>query len=471
MASSNRHWPSMFRSNPAAPYDFHHQQPDMNNHHSKPSLISSGIDHESGRSPGETKPRWNPRPEQIRILEGIFNSGVVNPPRDEIRRIRLRLQEYGHVADANVFYWFQNRKSRTKNKLRAAQAAAQGQPLTGRAALTRAPAPQAVPAPPVTPPRHLFAPLVGPFQRQPTSSSSSSSDRSSGSSRSVTMKPAASQEMLPPPPASTTIGLFAPAPFSACQLYCMQSQPMPTPTPSVRELITSTTEPPPPPLLLQWPSQSQYLPATELGGVLGSNVHTLVSPGVSLSDMCNNAALGQHEIVDTTHCSKLGLGGGQFFSTTTTDLPIHRTDAVSAVFTEDEKARLGLPHYGLGALTAAADVSAAAAVLPYAAPSIDSSAAANPAFTDQLQGLLDTGGLLAGGGATALAPAMVVAVAATRPDAGVQWYSVPAMTRLDVGLFGDAAVLLRHTGEPVPLDGSGVTVEPLQHGALYYVLV
>ena len=84
------------------------------------------------RSSAETKPRWNPRPEQIRILEGIFNSGVVNPPRDEIRRIRLRLQEYGHVADANVFYWFQNRKSRTKNKLRAAQAAAQGQQI-GRA--------------------------------------------------------------------------------------------------------------------------------------------------------------------------------------------------------------------------------------------------------------------------------------------------------------------------------------------------
>jgi hypothetical protein len=66
---------------------------------------------------------------------------------------------------------------------------------------------------------------------------------------------------------------------------------------------------------------------------------------------------------------------------------------------------------------------------------------------------------------------MVVAVAAERPEAGAQWYSVPAMTRLDVGLFGEAAVMLRHNGEPVPLDGSGVTVEPLQHGALYYVLV
>ncbi|GFZ03004.1 homeobox-3 [Actinidia rufa] len=64
----------------------------------------------------EPKPRWNPKPEQIRILEAIFNSGMVNPPRDEIRKIRTQLQEYGQVGDANVFYWFQNRKSRTKHK-------------------------------------------------------------------------------------------------------------------------------------------------------------------------------------------------------------------------------------------------------------------------------------------------------------------------------------------------------------------
>lgn len=72
------------------------------------------------RSP-EPKPRWNPKPEQIRILEAIFNSGMVNPPRDEIRKIRAQLQEYGQVGDANVFYWFQNRKSRSKHKLRQLQ--------------------------------------------------------------------------------------------------------------------------------------------------------------------------------------------------------------------------------------------------------------------------------------------------------------------------------------------------------------
>ncbi|KAJ0262051.1 WUSCHEL-related homeobox 9 [Hirschfeldia incana] len=116
MASSNRHWPSMFKSKP-----HHHQwQHDINS-----PLLPSSASHRSSpysgceveRSP-EPKPRWNPKPEQIRILEAIFNSGMVNPPREEIRRIRARLQEYGQVGDASVFYWFQNRKSRSKHKLR-----------------------------------------------------------------------------------------------------------------------------------------------------------------------------------------------------------------------------------------------------------------------------------------------------------------------------------------------------------------
>ncbi|KAG7569080.1 Homeobox domain [Arabidopsis thaliana x Arabidopsis arenosa] len=116
MASSNRHWPSMFKSKPHP----HQWQHDINSpllpsasHRSSP--FSSGCEVE--RSP-EPKPRWNPKPEQIRILEAIFNSGMVNPPREEIRRIRAQLQEYGQVGDANVFYWFQNRKSRSKHKLR-----------------------------------------------------------------------------------------------------------------------------------------------------------------------------------------------------------------------------------------------------------------------------------------------------------------------------------------------------------------
>ncbi|CAN4084133.1 unnamed protein product [Withania somnifera] len=127
MASSNRHWPSMFKSKPCNSH--HHQwQHDINS-----SLIQQRPPCNQERSP-EPKPRWNPRPEQIRILEAIFNSGMVNPPRDEIRKIRAKLQEYGQVGDANVFYWFQNRKSRSKHKQRHLQAAKAHQQNNSQAA-------------------------------------------------------------------------------------------------------------------------------------------------------------------------------------------------------------------------------------------------------------------------------------------------------------------------------------------------
>ncbi|KAF2303252.1 hypothetical protein GH714_016056 [Hevea brasiliensis] len=110
MSSSNRHWPSMFKSKPCNTYHHRQWQHDVN----PSSLVSTGCHRNpyasvpgcEERSP-EPKPRWNPKPEQIRILEAIFNSGMVNPPREEIRKIRAQLQEYGQVGDANVFYWFQ----------------------------------------------------------------------------------------------------------------------------------------------------------------------------------------------------------------------------------------------------------------------------------------------------------------------------------------------------------------------------
>uniref|UniRef100_A0A453I6E4 Homeobox domain-containing protein n=1 Tax=Aegilops tauschii subsp. strangulata TaxID=200361 RepID=A0A453I6E4_AEGTS len=67
-----------------------------------------------GRGAGEpVRSRWTPKPEQILILESIFNSGMVNPPKDETVRIRKLLERFGAVGDANVFYWFQNRRSRS----------------------------------------------------------------------------------------------------------------------------------------------------------------------------------------------------------------------------------------------------------------------------------------------------------------------------------------------------------------------
>ncbi|RID73588.1 hypothetical protein BRARA_B00732 [Brassica rapa] len=83
-----------------------------------------------GRSPSapsnSTAParsRWSPKPEQILILESIFNSGIVNPPKDETVRIRKMLEQFGAVGDTNVFYWFQNRRSRSRRRQRQLQAA------------------------------------------------------------------------------------------------------------------------------------------------------------------------------------------------------------------------------------------------------------------------------------------------------------------------------------------------------------
>ncbi|KAL5230508.1 hypothetical protein ABZP36_029284 [Zizania latifolia] len=67
--------------------------------------------------------RWAPRPEQILILESIFNSGMVNPAKDETARIRRLLERFGAVRDVNVFYWFQNRRSRSRRLARQLQQA------------------------------------------------------------------------------------------------------------------------------------------------------------------------------------------------------------------------------------------------------------------------------------------------------------------------------------------------------------
>lgn len=77
--------------------------------------------------------RWTPKPEQILILESIFNSGMVNPPKDETVRIRKLLEKFGSVGDANVFYWFQNRRSRSRRRQRQMQASLEQRNQQGRA--------------------------------------------------------------------------------------------------------------------------------------------------------------------------------------------------------------------------------------------------------------------------------------------------------------------------------------------------
>ncbi|CAN6719844.1 unnamed protein product [Malus baccata var. baccata] len=97
----------------------------MEDHHQHQGQDPDGSSPSNGsteRSPEPVRSRWIPKPEQILILESIFNSGMVNPPKEETVRIRKLLEKFGSVGDANVFYWFQNRRSRSRRRQRQLQA-------------------------------------------------------------------------------------------------------------------------------------------------------------------------------------------------------------------------------------------------------------------------------------------------------------------------------------------------------------
>ncbi|XP_073316940.1 WUSCHEL-related homeobox 11-like [Primulina huaijiensis] len=84
----------------------------------RPSL---GVEASADQRQEPVRSRWTPKPEQILILESIFNSGMVNPPKNDTVRIRKMLEKFGSVGDANVFYWFQNRRSRSRRRQRQIQ--------------------------------------------------------------------------------------------------------------------------------------------------------------------------------------------------------------------------------------------------------------------------------------------------------------------------------------------------------------
>ena len=329
----------------------------------------------------DPKPRWNPRPEQIRILEAIFNSGMVNPPRDEIPRIRMQLQEYGQVGDANVFYWFQNRKSRSKNKLRSGGTGRAGLGLGGNrasapaAAHREAVAPSFTPPPPILPAPQPVQPqqqLVSPVAA-PTSSSSSSSDRSSGSSKPA--RATSPQAMS----VTTAMDLLSPLAAACHQQMLYQGQPLespPAPAPKVHGIVPHDE-----PVFLQWP-QSPCLSAVDLGAAIlgGQYMHLPVpapqppsSPGAAgmFWGLCNDvqapnntghkscawsAGLGQHWCGSA---DQLGLGKSSAASLATVSRPeeAHDVDAT----------KHGLLQYGFGITTPAVHVdvtSSAAGVLP-----------------------------------------------------------------------------------------------------------
>ncbi|GAU25279.1 hypothetical protein TSUD_17920 [Trifolium subterraneum] len=100
MDSSKKRWTNVFKND--------------NIQSSQHGINSSGGDDEE--KPVKPKFRWYPTKEQFRILESIFNSGMTNPSSGEIKRICAQLQEFGPIGESNVFYWFQNHKSRIKAK-------------------------------------------------------------------------------------------------------------------------------------------------------------------------------------------------------------------------------------------------------------------------------------------------------------------------------------------------------------------
>jgi hypothetical protein len=144
---------------------------------------SGGSGGRGGRGTGEpVRSRWTPKPEQILILESIFNSGMVNPPKDETVRIRKLLERFGSVGDANVFYWFQNRRARSRRRQRQMQAAAAAAAASSAATSTPAPSAAALGVPPSGAVHHPLSMGGSAYQYEQQASSSSSSVSTGGSS-------------------------------------------------------------------------------------------------------------------------------------------------------------------------------------------------------------------------------------------------------------------------------------------------
>ncbi|GMI99509.1 WUSCHEL related homeobox 1 [Hibiscus trionum] len=74
--------------------------------------------------------RWNPTPEQLRILEDLYRRGTRTPSADQIQHITTQLRRYGKIEGKNVFYWFQNHKARERQKRRRQMESAQDEPDT-----------------------------------------------------------------------------------------------------------------------------------------------------------------------------------------------------------------------------------------------------------------------------------------------------------------------------------------------------
>lgn len=72
----------------------------------------------SNGAPVVVSSRWNPTPEQLRVLEELYRRGTRTPSAEQIQHITAQLRRYGKIEGKNVFYWFQNHKARERQKRR-----------------------------------------------------------------------------------------------------------------------------------------------------------------------------------------------------------------------------------------------------------------------------------------------------------------------------------------------------------------
>ncbi|GAB2231363.1 hypothetical protein Droror1_Dr00010369 [Drosera rotundifolia] len=407
-SSSNRHWPSMFKSKP------HHHHHHLHHHdliNSNSSILSSACrtsPYSSGggeeRTP-EPKPRWNPKPEQIRILEAIFNSGMVNPPRDEIRKIRAQLQEYGQVGDANVFYWFQNRKSRSKHKLRHNNQSSTTTTTTTTAATS---------LPQHNIPTYTTTGTV--TMAVVPSSSSSSSDKSSSASK-------GSDNINVKHIANTLKGL-------GCADHLLST----SPTASVNQNNYSQTLNE----LIQEPFFFPVVPQTASGGGGFGNA----TQGFFYDDLINgNGGInhdGNDQVMATGGFSSLLLG--EMIGGATKSLVDHDVEV------EKMKFQQGLSFFVTDP-TANANTIAAAPGAPTSASLLSS-----------FQGESDGGYSFLN-----LSQKSTVFINDVAFEVPVGPFNVR-------DAFGDDALLVHASGHPVLTNEWGLTIQPLQNGAFYYLM-
>ncbi|KAK7246419.1 hypothetical protein RIF29_41287 [Crotalaria pallida] len=431
MASSNRHWPSMFKSKPRPCSPHHHHHHHQWQHDVNSSLISTASCHKSPysssgceeRSP-EPKPRWNPKPEQIRILEAIFNSGMVNPPRDEIRKIRAQLQEYGQVGDANVFYWFQNRKSRSKHKLRQQQQLQNSKNNNNYQNMINSP-----PEQPQQQQQQNTAVNISHHQITAPSSSSSSSEKSSP------------KEIIP------TNKVFSIG-FSSVSDVVVSPN---SPTASVNQ----QTYLPPAPLLSEaffFPVQHHHGNNTTIASSTSSS-----SQGICFSEL-SSVVQSQHQHNNNNivgPCTSLLLseimmmnhnhgGGAAASSSNKKDHHQHQDKSVKTMH-HPYSSQLSFCVAPTTATTATTVVPPLIATTTVTVPS--------PINITQLQGIGDA----------TVTPKSTVFINDVAFEVAMGPFNVREA-------FGDDAVLIHASGHPVPTNQWGVTLHSLQHGAYYYLV-